>query len=113
VTGAFLAFIIEQSLSDSGHLLQASVETGPFGDQILDFRHTRYPSGNPDMVIDEQCRRDINPIVDHFPAIPEEMDFSLNPGIGKSFTDVVFHLFTLFTAFRPAKNVYAHGTPFL
>jgi hypothetical protein len=84
------------------------VVPGPFGDEPLDFPNFWNPAGNPQNVIDEQSRSDIDTMVDHLPPIAKKMNLGLHPHFVQSLADIGQGLFTAAVAFGFAKDVDTH-----
>jgi hypothetical protein len=57
------------------------VIAGPLTQQPLNFIYGRNPPRHAHDVVNEQCRCDIHPMIDHFSLIPKKMNFSFYPQI--------------------------------
>jgi hypothetical protein len=97
-------------LDGSSHLLQPFLVTRPFGkhaDDLFDFGD---PTGHPDAVINNQGRRYVDPVVDHFSPIAIEMNFRFHTGFRQGLADIFQSSLTTLTTFRLAKNVDPHNS---
>jgi hypothetical protein len=97
----------------SCHFLHTSAIPGPLRNQADDLPDFGHPACDPDRIINEQGRGNINPIVDHFSTIPENVYFRLNTQLIEGFADVFQGAFAPVVAFGFAKYIYPHSFPFL
>jgi hypothetical protein len=63
------------------------------------------------MVVDEECRRHINTVIDQFPSIPEKVDLRLNAQLGKGIAYILQDMLTAVAVLGFTEDVNTHGLP--
>jgi hypothetical protein len=96
-------------MAKSGDVFQPMHVAGSLDDERFDLEDLRNPSGNPDYIVNQQCRGDIYPVIYHLAAVAVKVNLGLDTQFVKCLAHVVESPLAARFVFRLAKDVDPHG----